>query len=667
MASVQAAAALGSFLSEHEERIVKRASKDLKFALDEGISREQRHRSVPSLIGALGSLLLERGPEAAQLWAEEVRSQGRQVFEDRRDVGDLIREFGALHRAVLEEWGRRAGAMGFDVAELLGECIGEGTAAAVADYVRWARGEQVEFRESALIHTLLENLDEGLLLIEADGTFSFATRPTYTLLGGRVHAALGRPLADPAMEELLADIRARTLDGAPVRPSDLPAARTLSTGEPSGPFLMQVHTERGERILELGAVPIWNDEGRHEGREGLRGVIGTARDRTVEARRTQELKEANRELTELHTRLLHRSRAQAMGELASGAAHALNNQLNTMHLRLRLLRENPGPEQVEGLERAVNDTAKLVAWLQQFSSQRPAGPVESVDLDALVREAIALVRPEARRTGEGGIRLAVTAGTPPRIRGNPSELREVLVSLLLYVRDQLAAGGGLEVTTGVEAGGILCRIAFRADVGGPARPEEWGLGALPEGSGPAALALAAMTAREMLSRWGGGLETRSLETGGAEFVLSFSPAAAVAEEAPPPAQQEAFHRHVLVIDDDPDNAAMLAEVLAAEGHFTDTASTGREALEKWKTGPFDIALIDLLMPDMSGTEVAAALHSQRPSAHLALVTGWELDEEQRRSAPVQAVFRKPVDLNNLLQFLAPAPGEPAAPSPAPGP
>lgn len=656
MAGNPASALLGSFLVEHQEKIVKRAGKELRRSLDDELPRDRLERTVAAQAAALGSLLLDRADDAPRLWAEEIRHLGGEALEARRGPADLVREFGALELAVLDEWERRAGPMDFQVARLLSDCVAEGCAAVLADFVRRVRGEQVEFRESALMHTLLEHLDEGLLLVEGDGTFSFATGPAFRLLGGRIHGALGRSVKDPAMEALLAEARAQTLEGRPIGPEDLPCVRTLASGAPSGPLLVQVRREGAERILELGAVPIFEEEAAR-----LRGVIMTVRDRTEEARKALELRQAHRELAELHTRLLHRSRAQAMGELASGAAHALNNLLNAMHLRLRLLRESPGPEQVESLERAVQDTAKLVAWLQQFASQRAAGPVEAVELDGVVREAIALVRPEARRTGDSGVKLDYRAGAAPAVRCNPSELREILVTLLLYVRDQLAAGGQLTIRTGEDEGRIVCRLGFRADVGGPARPEEWFVPA-GESSGPAALALAAMTAREMLSRWGGGLETRSLEDGGAEFVLTFSPAHLVEEAPQPPEAREAFHRHVLVVDDDEDNAAMLAEVLATEGHFTATASSGKEALEKWRAGPFDVALVDLLMPDTSGTDLAVKLHAEKPGARLALVTGWELDEEMRRAAPVQAVFRKPVDLGQLLGFLGPG-GEVEAPAP----
>lgn len=655
MAGVQASALLGSFLSEHQDRIVKRAGKSLRHELDASLSREHRRQAAPAYAGELAGLLLERGFDAPRLWGEAVRHHGGAHFEARYDISDLIREFRALENAIVEEWHRRAGPMPEDVALLLSECTSEGAAAAASDFLRHARGARVQFREEALIETILEHLDEGILLVEADGTFSFATRPAEQLLGPPLHEALNRPLTDPAMAKVLEALNASSADGGALRPEDLPAAATLRTGERAGPVRLKIRSAAGERVLEASALPIFQeDRPAVAGARPLRGVIMTLRDRTSEVTRAEELAQANRELAELQTRLLHRTRAQAMGELASGAAHALNNLLNSMHLRLRLLREKAGPEQTEALGRSVNDIAALVARLQQFAGQRPAGPAQACSLDAAIREALALVRPEGLRTGEGLLHLRVDLRAPPPARANPSELREVLVSLLLEARDALAAGGELRVQTRAsEDGRPECLLSVSPPGGGALKPEAWSEPfLLPEA--PASLALAASTAGEALRRWGGALEIRAGAVGGAELALAFAPAAEavkLAARQEPEAARAA--RRVLVIDDDPDNATMLAEVLAAEGHETATANTGREALALWAQGRFEVALVDLLMPDMPGTEIAQALIAERPSARVALVTGWELDPDQVRAAKVHALFRKPVDLAGLLQFLEP--------------
>ncbi|MGI5865048.1 MAG: response regulator [Myxococcales bacterium] len=659
MDGVQAAALLGSFLAESADRISRRASRALKHELVHGLSWQQRRRAVPSYVQELGALLLERGEAAPRLWGEMVRPYGASCFEARRDVGDLVREFRVLEETIIEEWDRRMGPMNRSVLHLLTTCICEGTSAAVAGYVHRLRTERVEFRESALIETILSYLDEGILLIEADGTFSYATLPAYELFGSELHDALGQSLTDLTMEQLLRRLHARTLDDTPLRPKDLAPLETLRAGKSPGASFIRIHEGDSERILEVTALPIWQEGGAGEGRRDLRGAIVTVRDRTESYRKSESLRRANTELAELHARLLHRSRSQAMGELASGAAHALNNLLNAMNLRLRLLRESPTSEQIDALERSIGDIANLVSRLQDFAAQRPAGAAGPTDLDAVVSEALALARPEGQRTGEGEVRLVTDLKAPPPILANTTALREILVSLMLYAHEQLAAGGELRIATeALSEGGARFALAYRTSAGAPPRAEAWFepfLGA----EAPASVALVTASARDAVTQWGGALDARSLPDG-AEFILTFAP---VATKAPRPEPlimtTETTHRTVLVVDDDPDNATMLAEVLAAEGHDTDMATTGKEALAKWREREFDVALVDLLMPDMSGTQIAAELLKVRPGARIALVTGWELDAEQRRAAPVHAIFHKPVDLMQLLAFLGPVAQEPA--------
>ncbi len=647
MRGPQVTALLGSFISEYEDRIVKRATKALRHELDEGISRLERKVAIPAYIGELGRLLLERGIEAPRIWGELVRPYGRAGFESRRDVSDLLREFKALRFAIEDEWYRRNGAMDLEVAELLTDCMNEGEAAVAADYVRRLRNERIEFRESALIETILEHLDEGILLVEADGTLSYATRPAIAIVGPEIEAALGKKIDEPGWEQVLEKLGATKLDGSPIRADDLPARRTLDGEVGVPPLLMRIPRTGGERILEAGALPIWTDES--QGRL-LRGVIMTLRDRTEDIRKSTELRQAYKELTELHTRLLHRTRSQAMGELASGAAHALNNLLNAMTLRMHLLRVSPTPEAIDSLNRSVNDIANLVARLQQFASPRPSGPVEATELNSVVGEALAFVRPEARGGPDGAVHLHLDLEPDlPLVHANASELREVLVNVLLQARDQLQDLGKLSVETRARDGEVECRIAWGAENVPQAHAEGWFEPFA--GGAPPALSFALASARSAVARWNGELDARVTEEGETEFVFVL-PAVVEqprAEETPLPVTGGT--RSVLVIDDDADNASMLAEVLVSEGHFAVTATTGEQAIAEWKKRNYDVALIDLVMPDMSGVEIATELQKIRPEARLALVTGWELSGEEKQKAPVQAVFRKPVDLDRLLNFL----------------
>jgi CheY-like chemotaxis protein len=71
--------------------------------------------------------------------------------------------------------------------------------------------------------------------------------------------------------------------------------------------------------------------------------------------------------------------------------------------------------------------------------------------------------------------------------------------------------------------------------------------------------------------------------------------------APSPAED------ILVVDDDPDTLSVVAEALEEQGFEVRRASGGREALEKAKERVPQVAVVDLIMPEVGGEEVVAAL------------------------------------------------------------
>jgi CheY-like chemotaxis protein len=110
---------------------------------------------------------------------------------------------------------------------------------------------------------------------------------------------------------------------------------------------------------------------------------------------------------------------------------------------------------------------------------------------------------------------------------------------------------------------------------------------------------------------------------------------------------------VLVVDDDLDNARMMAEVLSEEGYDVQVAHNPEVALQLWDKRRFDAALLDAVMPEMSGWELARELRQRSPQVLLAIVTGMDVRGQNRASlALVDAVFRKPIDVGALDEFLA---------------
>jgi two-component system, cell cycle sensor histidine kinase and response regulator CckA len=261
---------------------------------------------------------------------------------------------------------------------------------------------------------------------------------------------------------------------------------------------------------------------------------------------------------------------------------------------------------------------------------------------------------------------------------DPGFFREMVINLLLAARDRMPTGGRLRLET--ERRGAWLWLTVQ-DSGPPYNEEELGRLFDPfksKGPRPQSSLLLGV-ARTHVQRWGGELEMTNAD-GGAQFVLRL-PIAEQALAVPP----EANHaepsaatsgprrlqqtRRVLVVDDDPDNARMLAEVLADEGYQTSVAHSAQDARALWNKCRFDAALLDVMMPDVSGWELARELRQHSPEVLLAVVTGADVRGQNRNNlALVDAVFRKPIDVGALDEFLSQGEGPhdfPPDPSSAP--
>jgi CheY-like chemotaxis protein len=112
---------------------------------------------------------------------------------------------------------------------------------------------------------------------------------------------------------------------------------------------------------------------------------------------------------------------------------------------------------------------------------------------------------------------------------------------------------------------------------------------------------------------------------------------------------------ILLVEDNADARTTLEMLLAMEAHRVIGAETGAEALS-CAVQPFDVALVDIGLPDMDGYEVARQLRKtpHGKAAHLVALTGYGQPEDRRRAieAGFDAHLVKPVDPDNLVKLLA---------------
>lgn len=112
-------------------------------------------------------------------------------------------------------------------------------------------------------------------------------------------------------------------------------------------------------------------------------------------------------------------------------------------------------------------------------------------------------------------------------------------------------------------------------------------------------------------------------------------------------------KSILVVDDDETILRSLRDVLRSEGYLVDTAINGKEAIEKSEVEFYNLALLDIKLPDMEGTELLVKMHESLPKMMKIMVTGYpELENAvESLNKGADAYLMKPVSPQNLLKVV----------------
>ena len=110
---------------------------------------------------------------------------------------------------------------------------------------------------------------------------------------------------------------------------------------------------------------------------------------------------------------------------------------------------------------------------------------------------------------------------------------------------------------------------------------------------------------------------------------------------------------ILIVDDEPEIRESLSTILSDKGYYCDTASTGLEALNKMGANIFDVALVDIQLPDMDGTQLVSQFQKNNPRLINIMVTGYPALENaiNALNEGAHGYVVKPVDLEKLLGLI----------------
>jgi signal transduction histidine kinase/ActR/RegA family two-component response regulator/HAMP domain-containing protein len=373
--------------------------------------------------------------------------------------------------------------------------------------------------------------------------------------------------------------------------------------------------------------------------------------------------------------ILQQERLRALGQMASGVAHDINNAISPIALYTEsLLEREPtlserAREYLRTIQRAIADVAQTVTRMREFYRQRDQeADLAPLDLNQMIDQALTLTRARwSDMPQERGIVIDVRtelARDLPQIRGTESDIRDALTNLIFNAVDAMPTGGTLQLRT---------REAARSDVGRliELQISDTGMGMDEETrrrciepffttKGERGTGMGLAMVYGMVKRHGAQIEIDSTVGQGTTFILRFAVADANTgvQDAMPNVVVAALRQRLLVIDDDPLLREALFRILEAEGHEVTTVDGGQAGIDAFNEAhhsgqPFDAVMTDLGMPYVDGRSVAAAVKKLSPRTPVILLTGWgqRLSTEQSVPAHVDIVLSKPPKLAELRRVL----------------
>jgi signal transduction histidine kinase len=385
----------------------------------------------------------------------------------------------------------------------------------------------------------------------------------------------------------------------------------------------------------------------------------SVRDRTV------ELEQALTELKRTQRLAIQQERLAALGAMAGGIAHDFNNALTIVmgfgELLLRdaehgLSKEN-ATLPLTTILTAAKDAAKVVRRLREFYRPDESGDQRlPVDLNQLIEQAILLTQPRWHtETIARGCTITITTelGEIPNIAGDAAALREALTNLIFNAVDAMPKGGAITLRTHPEGEAVVLEISDTG-IGMSEEVRERCLEPFFSTKGERGTGLGLSMVFGIIHRHGGTIDIKSESGKGTTFALSLPPFGVVSLTAPSPPSWSQTPLHVLVVDDQPILSQLLCEFLQADLHSVETASSGSDALEKFRTSQFDVVITDHVMAGMTGEQLAVAINQLNPKVPVILVTGYASGYTvgKQYSEAVDLVLAKPLSRAALRDAFA---------------
>ncbi|MGD0253803.1 MAG: ATP-binding protein, partial [Verrucomicrobiota bacterium] len=401
-----------------------------------------------------------------------------------------------------------------------------------------------------------------------------------------------------------------------------------------------------------------------------------------QVRLTQGVQKAYDELRRTQQVVVQQERLRALGQMASGVAHDVNNALSPIVAYSELLLSTV-PDLSENaryylqvINKSGDDIVHIVARMREFYRRRSDNEqLTKVNLNQIIQEVIELTRPRWRDVSQRvGISIHIEhefESDLPLLSSDPTELREALFNLIFNAVDALPQGGIINlVTRSVSRPAQGENLPSERQIQVEVRDNGVGMDektrqhclepffSTKATRGGTGLGLAMVYG--MMQRHEGTIEIDSAPGRGTcvRLIFPIREEASPAAEIPEPRVNQKRSLRILCIDDESQIQELLEHCLTTLEHRVTTASSGKQGVEMFRAAmrkkqPYETVITDLGMPDIDGHQVARTIKAESPGTPVIMMTGWGtiMKDDGELVSDVDAVVGKPPrigELNNLL-------------------
>jgi PAS domain S-box-containing protein len=423
-----------------------------------------------------------------------------------------------------------------------------------------------------------------------------------------------------------------------------------------------------DRRFESHVQPFLDGDG------AIQGVIGVALDITERERLTDQLRQSQK--------------MQAVGELAGGVAHDFNNLLMVVKGHSQLLLErmpeaSPLRLSVEQVEKAADRAAALTRQLLAFSRKQVLQP-RVMDLNDTVG---GMIRMFSRVIGENIQMAFVPGGKLGRVKADPGQIEQVLLNLVVNARDAMPGGGRLTIETSnveLDRGYSATHTSFEPGIYVMLTVTDTGCGMdaqtqarmfepffTTKGPGKGT-GLGLATVYGVVKQSGGYIYVYSEVGRGSTFKIYLPQVTAQLDVLSPDTDKRRSSRGsetILFVEDEQSVRELVRDFLVGAGYCVLEASDGVQGLKVAAAhpGPIHMLITDVVMPHLSGPQLAAKLSAERAGLKTLFISGYTDDTVFRHGVLEGGVafLQKPFNLKALaLKIREVLSGAPAAAPPA---